>query len=129
MPTTPAHALDDDPAAATTPIPKVVDVALHLSAQTLTWLADHPQARKLVHSVWNTLTELEQAGNHPKPIAMLRRVLTDHYPTPAGRCHTCRRFSWRHLWRRRPFPCTVWHQIHVELLDVLTDSGHHRNSA
>ncbi|MGH3936834.1 MAG: hypothetical protein ACRDS1_17935 [Pseudonocardiaceae bacterium] len=119
MPTTPANALGDDPAATTTPMPRVEDVALHLSSQTLAWLADHPQARKLVGSVMDTLTELEQAGHHPRPIAALRRVLTTHQPTPAGRCPTCRRATWR----RRPFPCTVWHQIHGELLGVFTHSG------
>jgi len=69
MPTTPDTASDGDPAAATTPTPKMVDVTLHLSAQTLAWLDDHPRARKLVRSVWDTLTELEQDGHHPRPIA------------------------------------------------------------
>jgi hypothetical protein len=120
MPTTPANALGGVPAAATTPMPRAEDVALHLSARTLAWLADHPHARKLVRSVWDTLTELEQAGHYPRPIAALRRVLTTHQPTRAGRCATCPRATWR----RRPFPCTVWHQIHGELLGVFTDGGH-----
>jgi hypothetical protein len=98
------------------------DVTLHLSARTLAWLADHPQARKLVSSVWDMLTELEQAGHHPRPIAALRRVLTTHQPTPAGRCRTCRRATWR----RRPFPCIVWHQIRLELLGVFTEGDHHQ---
>lgn len=88
-----------------------VDVALQLSAQSLAWLAGRPQARKLVWSVCDTLTELEQAGHHPGLIAALRRVLTLHQPTSAGRCATCRAGTWR----RRPFPCIVWHQIHIEL--------------
>lgn len=95
-------------------------MTLHLSPRTLVWLANHPQARKLVRSVCDTLTELEQAGCHPRPIAALRRVLTNHQPTPAGRCPTCRRMTWR----RRPFPCVVWHQVHGELLGMFTDPGH-----
>lgn len=75
------------------------------------WLADHPQARTVVRSVWDTLGDLEQAGHHPGVITALRRVLTHHQPTPAGRCRTCRR--WR--WRRRRFPCIVWHQVHSAL--------------
>ncbi len=99
---------------------------LDLSTRTLAWLAEHPQARKLVRSVWDTLTELEQAGHHPRLIDALRRVLTYHQPTPAGRCPTCRRATGR----RRPFPCTVWHQIRVELLGVFaSDGGRHRPSA
>lgn len=102
-----------DPAAATTPMP-TVDVTLHLSTRTVAWLADHSQARKLVGSVWDTLADLERAGHHPRPVAALRRVLACHQPTSAGRCPTCRR--WR--WRRRRFPCIVWHQIHGELLGL-----------
>ncbi|MGH3708899.1 MAG: hypothetical protein ACRDRU_18085 [Pseudonocardiaceae bacterium] len=72
----------------------------------------------MIRSVWDTLTELEQAGHHPHPIAALRSVLTRHHPTRAGRCHTCRRFAWHHLWRRQAFPCPVWHQIRNELIGV-----------
>ncbi|MGH3764468.1 MAG: hypothetical protein ACRDS0_03995 [Pseudonocardiaceae bacterium] len=75
------------------------------------WLADHPHARNVVQSVWDTLAELQRAGHHPGPIGALRRVLTHHQPTPAGRCRACRR--WR--CRRRRFPCIVWHQIHAAL--------------
>ncbi|MGH3992546.1 MAG: hypothetical protein ACRDSN_08775, partial [Pseudonocardiaceae bacterium] len=71
-----------------------------LSTRTLDWLAHRPRDRDLVRSVWDTLTELERAGQQPGLIAALRSVLTHHQPTPAGRCHTCRR-----AWRRRPFPC------------------------
>ncbi len=81
------------------------------SVPAVAWLADHPCARNLVQSVWDTLAELEQSGHHPGPIAALRRVLTSHQPTAAGRCRACRR--WR--WRRRRFPCIVWHQIHAAL--------------
>lgn len=102
-----------DPAATTTPIPEV-DAAC-LPARTLAWLAEHPHARRLVRSVWDTLTELEHAGHHPRPIAALRRVLAHHQPTPAGRCPTCRRWAGR----RRRFPCVVWHQVRGELLDQL----------
>lgn len=42
-----------------------MNVTLHLPAQTVAWLADHPQARKLVGSVGDTLAELERAGHHP----------------------------------------------------------------
>lgn len=80
-------------------------------ARTVTWLADHPHARTMVQSVWGMLTELEQAGHHPGALAALRRVLAQHQPTSAGRCRACRR--WR--WRRRRFPCIVWHQIHGAL--------------
>jgi hypothetical protein len=99
------------PAALTTPIPRVDD-GLQLSAQTLAWLAEHPHARRLVRSVWDALTKLEQAGHHPKLIDALRRVLTWHQPTRAGRCRACRRGL-----RRRPFPCVVWHQIRSELVE------------
>jgi hypothetical protein len=50
---------------------------LHLSTQTRAWIADHPRARTLVRSVWNTLAELEQAGQHSGPLDALRRVLVD----------------------------------------------------
>jgi hypothetical protein len=81
------------------------------SVEAVAWLADHQCAKSMVQSVWDTLAELEQSCHHPGPIAALRRVLTHHQPTPAGRCRACRR--WR--WRRRRFPCIVWHQIHAAL--------------
>jgi hypothetical protein len=95
------------------------DVTLHLSARTVAWLADHSQARKLVGSVWDTLAALEQAGHHPRLIAALRRVLAHHQPTAAGRCRTCRRLGWR----RRRFPCIVWHQIRGELFGLFPEGG------
>jgi hypothetical protein len=97
----------------------VTDEGPDLSARTVAWLADHSQARKLVGSVWDTLAELERAGQHPGPIDALRRVLAHHQPTAAGRCRTCRRWTGR----RRRFPCTVWHQIRGELLGQFTDGG------
>jgi hypothetical protein len=81
------------------------------SDQSKTWLADHPPAHKVVRSVCDTLAEMEQSGHHLGAIAALRRVLAYHQPTPAGRCRACRR--WR--WRRRGFPCIVWHQIYSAL--------------
>lgn len=113
-----------DPAKPTTPIP-TADAAPHLSTRTVTWLADQPHARRLIRSVWDKLTELERAAHHPEAIAALWRVLAYHQPTPAGRCRACRRFTWRHLWRRRAFPCMVWHQVRGELLGVFA-SGRHR---
>lgn len=95
------------------------DVTLDLSARTVTWLADHPRARRLVGSVWDTLTELERAGHHPRLIATLQRVLAHHQPTPAGRCPACRHWTGR----RRRFPCTVWHQVRGELFGLFTDGG------
>ncbi len=76
--------------------------------------------------MWDKLSELERAGHHPDLIAALRSVLVSHQPAPAGRCRTCRGFSWRHLWRRRPFPCTVWHQVRNQLLGVFASNGRHR---
>jgi len=127
MPTPPPTDRGSDPSA-TMPT-STVDVTLQLSARTVSWLADHPQARKLVSSVWDMLAELEQAGHHSQLIAALRRVLTSHQPTPAGRCRTCHRFTWRRLWRHRSFPCLVWHQIRNELIGVLAGHGRHRQSA
>ncbi|MFY9806602.1 MAG: hypothetical protein WCC38_18655 [Pseudonocardiaceae bacterium] len=75
------------------------------------WLADHPCARNMVQSVWDTLAEVDLACDHPGLIAVLRDVLIHHQPTAAGRCRACRR--WR--WHRRRFPCIVWHQIHAAL--------------
>lgn len=77
----------------------------------------------LVRSVSDKLTELERAGHHPDTLAALRRVLACHQPTPAGRCRTCRWGTWRHLWRSRPFPCVIWHQIRSELLGVFASGA------
>ena len=91
----------------------------HLNTLNSAWLADHSQVRKLVDSVSDTLAELERAGQHPGPIAALRRVLAHHQPTAAGRCRTSRRWKWR----RRRFPCIVWHQSRGELLGLFTHDG------
>jgi hypothetical protein len=99
-----------------------VEVALRLSPRAVVWLADHPQARRFVRSVWDTLAELDRTGQCPGAIDALRRVLTHHRPTATGRCRTCRRVAGR----RRPFPCIVWHQIRGELLGQFTDGGRHR---
>ncbi|MGH3755915.1 MAG: hypothetical protein ACRDRP_25195 [Pseudonocardiaceae bacterium] len=88
-----------------------MDVALKLPARTLAWLAEHPPARKFARSVWDKLTELERAGHRPGTIQALRQVLADHGPTAAGRCRACR----RRRWRRRRFPCIVWHEIAGQL--------------
>ncbi|MGH3777147.1 MAG: hypothetical protein ACRDRR_15685 [Pseudonocardiaceae bacterium] len=124
MSTTVATECGSDPVASTTPMPKV-DATLHLSSRTVAWLADHPQARQFVGSVWDKLTELERSGQYPGAIDALRRVLTQHQPTPAGRCRTCRRITGR----RRPFPCIVWHQIRFDLLGLFAGSGRHRQPA
>jgi hypothetical protein len=113
-----------DPAESTMSMP-TVDATLHLSTRTVTWLANQPHARRLVRSVWDTLAELERAGHHPDTLAALRRILTCHQPTPAGRCRTCRRFTWRHP----AFPCMVWHQIRGELLGVFASGGRHASQA
>ena len=126
MPTTLPTQRGIDPAAAT---PPTMDTTLHLSARTLSWLAEHPVARALVDSVWETLHKREAAGHHAGTIAALRFVLVHHEPTPAGRCRACRRVSWHGLWRQRRFPCVVWRQIHGELLGHLTASGFHRRRA
>jgi hypothetical protein len=125
MLSTPPTPRGTDPAARATPTPGV-EVALDLPAQTVAWLAEHPHDRTFVRSVWDTLTEWEHAGQQPEPLAALRSVLLDHQPTPAGRCRVCRRFSWRHLWRRRRFPCIVWHQIHGGLFGLFPCCGRHR---
>ncbi len=96
-----------------------VDAALGLSPRTVAWLADHPQARRFVGSVWDKLTELDRAGQDPGTIDALRRVLTHHQPTSAGRCRTCARVTWR----RRRFPCIVWHQVRCGLLGLFAGSG------
>jgi hypothetical protein len=100
-----------------------VDTALHLSPRTMAWLANHPDARKLVSLVWDKLTELERSGQYPGAIDALRRVLAQHQPTSAGRCRTCRRVTGR----RRPFPCVVWHQLRCDLLGLF--AGRHRQAS
>lgn len=91
-----------------------------LSARTVAWLAEHPDAREVVSSVWTTLTELEQDGQHPGTLDALRFVLIHHQPpTRTGYCPTCR----RHSWRRRRFPCVIWRQIRGELLGHLAIAG------
>ncbi|MGH3852623.1 MAG: hypothetical protein ACRDR6_03815 [Pseudonocardiaceae bacterium] len=92
-----------------------MDPALRLSPRTVVWLAEHPHARRLVHSAWTTLTTLERSGQYLGAIVALRHKLTQHQPTAAGRCRTCRRVAWR----RRPFPCAVWHQIRFDLLGLV----------
>ncbi|MGH3871105.1 MAG: hypothetical protein ACRDSR_06235 [Pseudonocardiaceae bacterium] len=110
-------------AGSTTPMPRA-GAALHLPPRTVAWLGDHPQTRQFVHSVWSKLTELDQAGQYPGAIDALRRVLIYHQPTSAGRCRTCARVTWR----RRPFPCIVWHQIHCDLLGLVAATGRHRQA-
>jgi hypothetical protein len=90
MPPTRPPQRGSDPATSTTPIPRV-DATLHLPTRTLNWLTEHPQARQFVRSVWDKLTELERSGQYPGVIDALRRVLTYHQPTSAGRCRTCAR--------------------------------------
>lgn len=110
----------NDPAS-TTPMARV-NAALHLSPRTVAWLADHPQAHQFVSSVRDKLTELDRAGQYPCAIDALRRVLTHHQPTLAGRCRTCARVTGR----RRPFPCIVWHQVRCDLLGLFAGGGGHR---
>ena len=112
------------PAASATPMARV-DAALHLSPRTVDWLADHPQARRFVGSVWDKLAELDRAGQYPGAIDALRRILTHHQPTSAGRCRTCARVTWR----RRPFPYIVWHQVRCDLLGLFAGAGRHRQPA
>ncbi len=121
MPTTATTHHGNNAAGSTTPMPRM-DAALHLSTQTLGWLADHPAARHFVSSVWDTLSDLERSGHYPGALGALRRVLTHHQPTSTGRCTTCARVTGR----RRPFPCIVWHQIRGELLGQFADGGRHR---
>lgn len=98
------------------------DAALHLPTRTVVWLADHPDARQFVGSVWGKLTELERSGQYPGVIGALRCVLVYHQPTATGRCRTCPRVAGR----RRPFPCIVWHRIHFDLLGLFAGGGHRR---
>lgn len=98
-------------------------MTLQLSARALAWLADQPRARELVCSVSDRLAELERAGHDPGAIAALRSILMHHQPTSAGRCPTCRRGTWRHLWRHRPFPCVAWMQVHFELRSAVRLRG------
>jgi hypothetical protein len=95
-----------------------------LSTQTLAWLADRSPASTPVRAVWTMLTELERAGDHPGILGALYSILLDHQPVSRrGRCRGCRRFSWRRVWRRRPFPCRVWINTHFELHGFF--SGNH----
>jgi hypothetical protein len=102
-----------------------LEAELQLSPRTVAWLAEHPHARRFVRSVWDTLTELERSGHYPGVIVTLRRVLTAHQPTQAGRCRTCRRKAWR----RRPFPCAVWCQIRLDLLGLLAGADRQPHTA
>lgn len=121
MSTTIATERGSDPAGSTTPMARV-DAARRLSTRTVAWLADHPQARRFVSSVWDKLTELERSGQYPGAIDALRRVLIQHEPTSAGRCRTCRRVTGR----RRPFPCIMWHQIRFDVLGLFAGAARHR---
>jgi hypothetical protein len=95
------------------------------SARTMSWLVEHPDDREVVRSVWTTLAALEGAGHHPGTLAALQFVLIHHQPpTRTGCCPACRRHGWRHLWRRRRFPCMVWRQIRGELLGHLALAGY-----
>ena len=100
------------------------DTTSQLPTRTVARLADQPHARRVVRSVWDKITELERAGHHPDTLATLRNVLTSHQPSPTGRCRTCRRRTWRHLWRRPTFPCMVWHQVRNKLLGVFASPGY-----
>ena len=106
-----------------------------LPARTVEWLDGRPHVeRNFVHSVWDRLAELERFGCPTAPIDALRSILLDHQPTTrAGRCHGCRHLSWRyHLIpssRCRRFPCLVWSQIGVELLESPAERGRHRREA
>ncbi|MGH3753848.1 MAG: hypothetical protein ACRDRP_14340 [Pseudonocardiaceae bacterium] len=111
MPPAPPAQPGNNPAGSVTPLPGV-DAALHLSARTVAWLADHPRAYRFVRSVGDTLTELERSGQDPGVIDALRRILACHQPTSAGRCRACARVTGR----RRRFPCIVWHEIRLGLL-------------
>ncbi|MGH3852534.1 MAG: hypothetical protein ACRDR6_03360 [Pseudonocardiaceae bacterium] len=112
-----------------------------LPARTLEWLEGRPHVeRNFVHSVWDRLAELERFGCPTGPIDALRSILLDHQPaTRSGSCHGCRRLNWcqRVVWRYhlipvprcRHFPCLVWSQIGVELLEHPAERGRHRRAA
>ncbi len=114
-----------------------------LPARTVEWLDGRPHIeRNFVYSVWERLAELERFGCPTGPIDALRSILLDHQPaTRPGRCHGCRRLTWRHrvVWRShlipvpvprcRRFPCLVWSQIGVELLEIPAERGRHRRAA
>jgi hypothetical protein len=113
-----------------------------LPARTVEWLEGRPPIeRTFVHSVWERLAELERGGCPMGPIDALRSILLDHQPaTRSGHCHGCRRLTWGHhrvVWRShlipvprcRRFPCNVWSQIGVELLEHPTERGRHRRAA
>jgi len=108
---------ENTPVVSTTPMARV-DMARHLSPRTVAWLAGHPDVHQFVCAVWDKLAELDRAGQYPGAIAALRRILTCHQPTSAGRCRTCARVAWR----RRPFPCIVWHQVRCDLLGLSAGS-------
>jgi hypothetical protein len=109
---------------ATEPIPRG-DQTWQLSAQTLAWLAARPHVRRMVRSIWDKLADLEQDGHDAGTLAALRSQLIHHQPlTRTGRCRACHRFSWRRLWRRRPFPCTVWMTTHIELQELFGGGIH-----
>lgn len=71
MPTTVPTQHGSHPAGSTTPAPGV-DAVLQLPTRTVAWLADHPQARQVVGSVWDKLTELERSGHYAGAIDALR---------------------------------------------------------
>ncbi|MBV8540163.1 MAG: hypothetical protein JO268_06370 [Pseudonocardiales bacterium] len=112
-----------------------------LSARTVEWLDGCPPIeRRFVYSVWDRLAELERFGCPTGPIDALRSILLDHQPaTRSGRCHGCRRLTWRHrlVWRHhlipvpwcRHFPCLVWSRIGIELLEHPAERGRHRRTA
>ncbi|MPZ65838.1 MAG: hypothetical protein GEU83_10105 [Pseudonocardiaceae bacterium] len=99
-----------------------------LSTRTWERLADRHRERELVGAVWDKLEELENRGGEYDLglVAALRFVLVHHQPTSARRCGACRRTTARYLWRRRPWPCVVWLQVHYELIGPFTGGGHHR---
>ena len=102
------------------------DVTLQLSTRTWTLLINRPREQELVRSVWDRLEELEHTGYDPGSLAALRFVLVHHQPSATRRCRSCRRWSWRRLWRHRSWPCVIWTQIHYELLGPFAGGGHHR---
>ncbi|MGH3827585.1 MAG: hypothetical protein ACRDQX_10495 [Pseudonocardiaceae bacterium] len=111
-----------------------------LPARTVRWLEGRPHIeRTFVHAVWDALTELERFECPTGPIDALRSILLDHQPvTRSGRCHGCRRLNWRHriVWRyhlipfprQHRFPCLMWSQIGIELLEPPAERGRHRRA-